>query len=369
MCIEISDELTEICKQFDYHPEQPKGVDIKFRKKEQNGSWNIGMIVGASGSGKSTIINKFYDETKTYKWNPKKPILSQFQTCEIGIDRLNASGLSSVPSWCLPYHMLSTGEKHRADIAFNLNDNAVIDEFTSTVDRNTAKSISKSVSKYIRKNDITGVIFATCHYDIIDWVDPDWVYDASKQAFLPRGLLRQFPPISIDITPCHYSEWDAFKKHHYLTGNINVSSRCWVAWWNDVKVAFQACIPFPHGSIKNAWRSSRIVVLPEFQGLGIGAVFSDTIAQFFIDDGHRYFAKTSHPKMGNRREKSSLWKGTSENLKSRVEDYIRKTTHNKNMFSHEHLKKHAYRMCFSHEYIGKPDENFKKKTSINLFDF
>jgi energy-coupling factor transporter ATP-binding protein EcfA2 len=356
--ITITKGLIEACAPFDYIPTSDQSFDApNFNTVKQDGSWGIGLIVGNSGSGKTTILRRNYNVTPKRDWSMTLPILSEFETEKIGVDKLNHCGLSSVPAWCLPHRLLSTGEQHRADIAMAIGDDAVIDEFTSTVDRATAKSISKSLSIYVRKAGITGVVLSTCHYDVIDWLDPDWVFDASKGEFIPRGFLRQFPRIEIDVTPCHYSEWKAFSKHHYLSANINKSSRCWIAWWGNVKVGFVASLVFPSRDLKNAWRESRVVILPEFQGLGVGKALSNTVAQFFIDEGCRYFSKTAHPKLGESRQKDGRWRATSTNLVSRtsykaVAERLGDGKQAFGGFSSEYYKKHLSRLCYSHEYIG-----------------
>ena len=58
-----------------------------------------------------------------------------------------------------------------------LEDDLVMDEFTSEVNRETAKSLCVSASKYIRKKDLKNIVLASCHKDIIDWLQPDWVFD------------------------------------------------------------------------------------------------------------------------------------------------------------------------------------------------
>jgi ABC-type ATPase with predicted acetyltransferase domain len=73
--------------------------------------------------------------------------------------------------------VLSTGEKFRADLSRRVKDDAVIDEFTSVVDRNVAKAASVAMSKYVRLNNIKRIVIATCHRDIVDWLEPDWVID------------------------------------------------------------------------------------------------------------------------------------------------------------------------------------------------
>ena len=57
-------------------------------------------------------------------------------------------GLSQVPCWVRPAFTLSNGQQARAKIALTLADNkdlAVIDEWTSVVDRTVAKVMSHAV--------------------------------------------------------------------------------------------------------------------------------------------------------------------------------------------------------------------------------
>tara|TARA_R110000782_G_scaffold69322_1_gene139486 strand:+ start:1263 stop:1610 length:348 start_codon:yes stop_codon:yes gene_type:complete len=110
-------------------------------------------------------------------------------------------------------------------------------------------------------------------------------------------------------------------------------------------VAFGSAITMPSGTLKNAWRAHRTVILPDFHGMGIGTQFSDTIAQIHLEEGHRFFSRTAHPKFGYHREKSGLWKATSKNMK------LRKDVTIKNMFKENYFDNK--RVCFSHEYIGE----------------
>jgi GNAT superfamily N-acetyltransferase len=136
-----------------------------------------------------------------------------------------------------------------------------------------------------------------------------------------------------------------FKDHHYLDGNINKASRCYVGIWDDTVISFGAAITMPSGTLKNAWRGHRTVLLPDFQGMGIGVRFSDSIGEIHLEEGHRYFSRTSHPRMGEYRNESIKWKPTSKNKK------IRKDVTDNNTY-----KNHVYdnvRLCYSHEYIGE----------------
>ena len=137
-------------------------------------TFKLGVIVGSSGSGKSTLLSKFGNE-EIPVWDQNKPIISHFESPDDAINKLGAVGLNSVPSWYKPYHVLSNGEKFRADLARKIKSGAVIDEFTSVVDRNVAKAASVSLSRYLKSNSVENVIVSTCHHDILDWLEPDWV--------------------------------------------------------------------------------------------------------------------------------------------------------------------------------------------------
>jgi GNAT superfamily N-acetyltransferase len=136
-----------------------------------------------------------------------------------------------------------------------------------------------------------------------------------------------------------------FKDHHYLDSNINKAARCYIGIWEDQVVGFSATITLPSGTLKNAWRGHRTVVLPDYQGMGIGVRFANQIAQIHLDEGHRFFSRTAHPKMIWYRENSPLWKPTSKNKKLRKDVGVDNT-----------YKNHIYdnkRLCGSHEYLGE----------------
>jgi len=136
--------------------------------------FSIGVIVGSSGSGKSTLLAEFGTEDIP-TWDDSKAIVSHFLNPDDAVNRLGAVGLNTIPSWYKPYSVLSNGEKFRADLARKIKNGAVIDEFTSVVDRNVAKAASVALSRYITKNNVNNVVVSTCHHDIVDWLQPDWV--------------------------------------------------------------------------------------------------------------------------------------------------------------------------------------------------
>ena len=315
--------------------------------------FSIGLIVGSSGSGKSTLLRTQFGEPKEVSWDNTKAIISNFETAEQGVDRLSAVGLSSIPSWCKPYSVLSNGEKFRADMARLLKSGAVIDEFTSVVNREAAKSCSYAIQKFIRKNGLHNIVFASCHDDIAEYLAPDWIYCTDTSQFY-NGRYLQRPQIELVFRKCTVNEWGMFKNHHYLSGDINKACSCILVEHNGYPVAFVGSLTFPFKGCRNAWRESRLVVLPDFQGIGIGNAVSETVAQMYIDKGCRYFSKTTNPRCGEHRDKSTLWKPTSHNHKSRP-DYIKDgkpRVQSKYAMSDDMQVIHSNRSCYSHEYIG-----------------
>lgn len=146
--------------------------------------WKIGVIYGHSGTGKSTIAKEIYGVSSSYKYGTASIVdeMPSHRTVQ-DISRAFASvGFSSPPSWLKPYDILSNGEKMRVDIARHILEKEsliVFDEFTSVVDRNVAKISSLAISKAIMKSDKRFVAIS-CHEDIIDWLQPDWVFDTNK---------------------------------------------------------------------------------------------------------------------------------------------------------------------------------------------
>ena len=308
--------------------------------------YRIGLIVGPSGTGKSTILRRL-GEDEQVDWDRSLAVCSHFDNAVDARERLSAVGFNSIPAWMRPFHVLSTGEKFRADLARRLRNGARIDEFTSVVDRNVAKSCAHSIRRHVDHKDMKDLVFASCHYDIIEWLRPDWVFDTSSGRLTARGWERR-PEIVLEMLPCSPEAWSIFRNHHYLDGNINKAARCWIVAWDETPVGFSAALPFPNGNLKNAWRGHRTVVLPDYQGLGLGVRISDATAELFFRQGCRYFSKTAHPRMGEYRNQSRLWKPTSKNERTR-EDYGK----GRSTLEEGYKMRHAHRFCYSHEYIGK----------------
>lgn len=151
--------------------------------------WQVGLIVGSSGSGKSTIAKELFDDyyINDYVYDNNAVIDNMPKELEVQkiTSMFNSVGFATVWSWLKPYSVLSNGEKMRVDLAraiLSENETIVFDEFTSVVDRTVAKSASYAISKAVRKGNKKFVAVA-CHRDIIEWLEPDWIYDTDEKRF------------------------------------------------------------------------------------------------------------------------------------------------------------------------------------------
>ncbi len=157
----------------------PSKEDMEEMNKDD---WNILLICGKSGSGKSTILNEVYGTSKPIMYDYSKCVISQFPrlTEEEVCDLLSSMGLASVPTWLRKPQELSNGERARLDIAkaiYDANGGIVLlDEYTSVVNRSAAKSMSHALQRYARQKGLK-IIIASCHFDIVEWLQPDYMFN------------------------------------------------------------------------------------------------------------------------------------------------------------------------------------------------
>jgi len=312
--IERTPRVKQIEAVFDLQASEVATFKIKGELPSIDDAWNIGLIVGSSGSGKTTIAKEKYKDlvVDEYQWNNNKSIIDSFPK-SVGIKEvggiLSSVGFSSPPSWLKPFSVLSNGEKFRTTMARAIIENKelfVIDEFTSVVDRTVAKIGSSAIEKTIRRRN-QKFIALSCHFDIVQWLRPDWIFNTDTQT-LTKESLRPRPEVNLKIFRVHRKAWEIFRRYHYLNHDLNKSSKCFVAFWNKIPVAFTAVLSFPHPK-RSGWREHRTVCLPDYQGVGIGNTISNYVASLF-SASKPYRSTTSNPAMILTRAKSEKWKMT-----------------------------------------------------------
>lgn len=252
--------------------------------------WNVGLIVGPSGCGKSTIARKMFGEHQDFRWTHDS-VIDDFKE---GVSIADISsicqsvGFNTIPAWMRPYQVLSNGERFRVDLArrlLELSDPILCDEFTSVVDRQVAQIGSHAVQKYIRRNN-RKFVAVSCHYDIIEWLQPDWIFEPNTMTFT-RRLLQRRPAIQAVISRVSYAAWKLFAPYHYLTAELNRGARCFVLFVNGVPASFIGVISFPHPQVRDIVRVSRNVTLPDWQGLGLAMILSEKIGAAYKAIGKR----------------------------------------------------------------------------------
>jgi len=281
--------------------------------------WQIGLIVGHSGTGKTTIAKQLFSDILINSFEYKNETILDDMPKECSLEQItnafNSVGFSSPPSWLKPYNVLSNGEKMRVDLANAiLSDKEIFafDEFTSVVDREVAKIGSFAMQKAIRKTN-KKFIAITCHHDVEDWLLPDWVFNTNDMTFYDnRKQKKNRPELKFRIyeTKEKSKYWSMFAKHHYLSHSHNNAARVFIAMINEEVVGFLSVLHFPHPKVKNMKKVHRLVILPDYQGAGFGIKFLNEIGNIYKKEKQRYNIVTSSPSLINALKKSKEWNAT-----------------------------------------------------------
>lgn len=318
-------------------------LDIDVKKKSVHeltisdvefGDYTLGVILGASGSGKSTLARQvFGDDCFAASVVPALPIIDQFPESWSYDDcaaALGGMGLTSVPCWIRPAFTLSNGQHARAQAALALAQSAddgvtVLDEWTSVVDRTVAKVMSHCVAKYARRTQ-KKIVLCTCHRDVLEWLDPDWILDCNTAQFIDRRLLHRdvrarTETLTFDIRRVERSTWRAFAKYHYLSaalpgGHIETFG----LFHGDEQIGFQCFanyVPQPLAKVgagrmrmrdKRKMHSNRTVVHPDYTGFGLGIQLIDLTSGMMAHAGYDVRALFSSAPVYRAMMRDSNWR-------------------------------------------------------------
>lgn len=180
-------------------------------------NFRLGVITGPSGSGKSTLAREAFGAGYEPLWDPTIPVLGHFKSLSHAEEFLSAASLS-LQIAMRPFATLSCGEQARAALARNLEHAAsmveraqsglvaasdavstqsyqenlqqgqaiILEEFTSLVDRYTAKRMATGVMNLINCRKLSNIVVVSCHDDFVGvgHLEPDWLFECHNQRFL-----------------------------------------------------------------------------------------------------------------------------------------------------------------------------------------
>ena len=295
--------------------------------------WRIGLAYGPSGTGKSLVLGDFTGSARVD--GDVRIDLGNAADPDV-LEALGGEGLLDAVSRGVS---LSSGERElhalarlvsvaeRVDAATTLP----FDEFTSHLDRAAAVRAAAALRRLWPEQG-PRLVLATVHADVLEALRPDWAYNIAEKKLTryewgagpvvpppaPTDTDDLFAPPSIDLTlrPTHRVRastahrnrlWDAFKRHHYMSHDLNNAAHAFCARWAGKPVGFSAVLPQPgvkekgksYEESRTMWRESRLVIMPDCQGLGLGPAISDAVAKFFIVERGGRFSDTPPPGGGS----------------------------------------------------------------------
>jgi len=319
--------------------------------------FGVGVVTGPSGSGKSAVTQRYFGMAARVSWIPDLPVLAHF-ALDTADKYLEAACLDRQVAM-RSFHVLSGGEQARAELARLLQywshpDLAetplVLDEFTSLVDRSTAKRLSAKLQEFVAAQGLRRIVIVSCHNDFVGagLLQPDWLFNCGNGDFLKFGQANRFdgpacaesapaqvslaprsaPTLLLKVRRCLPQVWQHFREYHYKDKSLLPSSVAFVGELDGRAVAFTAIVPSPTHFVADSlklnpgnrklFREHRTVVRPDCQGMGVGPAMCDCVARFILECGHDFTSQTVHPYYGAYRSGNPLWQPLPTNLAAKA---------------------------------------------------
>lgn len=289
--------------------------------------YHVGLLLGASGSGKTTLARAvFGDDALETTLDLARPVIDQFPEAwsyDECAAALAGVGLTSVPCWIRPAVTLSNGQRARAEAALQMarmaaGDVVVIDEWTSVVDRTVAKVMSYCIAKHARRVGAR-VVLCSCHYDVVDWLNPDWVIDCNRAEYVDRRAVqpgfRRDERLAFSVREVDRTSWRFFSKYHYLSDRLPGGFiRTYGLFHGDDQIGFQCFANYVPARPGRAvqMHSNRTVVHPDYAGLGLGIQVINVTSAHMARAGFDVRAKFSSAPVYRAMARQSCWRFTSQ---------------------------------------------------------
>ena len=130
------------------------------------------------------------------------------------------------------------------------------------------------------------------------------------QSIKKKIELGNRPEIKLDIWKVNGTFWKFFKEHYYLDLPHPPAAEYFVGVVNGELVAHVAVCPL---FTATAYRATRLVVMPEWQGAGVGTAFLNEVMQYHLEGNGRCarkyhtFFHTSHPQLAGYLRSTKKW--------------------------------------------------------------
>ena len=93
-----------------------------------------------------------------------------------------------------------------------------------------------------------------------------------------------------------------------MNTELSSSSECFGLYDEECIIGFCAVIHFPHPVTKNIKTVHRLVVLPDYQGIGVGVKFLGAVAANYATKGYQFKIVTSAKNLIYALQKNNEWK-------------------------------------------------------------
>ena len=209
------------------------------------GPQDIVYVSGDSGSGKSVLLDAIVRDLNPreavrmsdVEIDPERPLIDTVgRSVEEGLKLLSKVGLNDAFLFVRRYSQLSEGQKYRYRVAKLIETGSqwwIMDEFCSTLDRDTAKIVAFNVQKLARKLG-KAVVAATTHTDLFEDLAPSvhihkrfgkeicvkyYPHQESKQC----SLLEE-----MQVQDGSYEDWKKVAGFHYRSHQVAFMQKIFV---------------------------------------------------------------------------------------------------------------------------------------------
>ncbi len=295
-----SNRTAEVAEAFGLGEDQTQTFQLYDHTQLKIRPTDIILITGDSGSGKSVLLKALKadlgteaQDAKELQIDPDQPIIETVgKNTTQALEILGKVGLNDAFLFLRSYRQLSDGQKHRYQIAKLAQTTAkwwILDEFTSTLDRDTAKIVAYNLQRLAREQGKT-VIAATTHPDLQRDLAPNahihkrygkeiTIHYRPKAKTQTCSLTRQ-----MHLTEGTTADYKTLSPFHYRTGKCPPPRKIFTLKRKTetcAVIVYSYPSPLCFGRSK-VWKGtftqlqqqvsivSRVIVHPKYRSIGLG---------------------------------------------------------------------------------------------------